>query len=608
MARVYPAAMKLILTIKWSLAAGALLLLGLAAAPWTVSQTAQIETLERQIRARAGLALADHGRSVFAVLPRPHIRIYEPQLRDSNGDFTVTASSLRVDLGFGGLLTGRLDLARAVLADAVFTFDPARLPAAVVAATTRPADGLGDLEITRGRVLLRHSGLDQPELAADDISARLEWSRAGAPLSLTGLARVPAIGEERQPARFAVWAAQPDRLLNAGTSPVTLRFEDEGLQVVLNGALTLADKTRFEGQIAASAASLRTAAGWFGVPMPLPGPYRDARIRADALFEPGELALTNLSLSVDGNALDGAASIRFNGPRPSAAATLASASLDFAPMFEDYPAAVANGQWNREAFPPARLGAADLDLRLSAKRARLGDIQLDDAALSVILKSGRLDLSIAQARAYSGLARVRAVIAENEAGLDIRGSLSTEKLDLAPLLWDSVKRQVLTGAASLSASFETNGASFAELASHLDARGDFSVASGEMFGIDLDLAFRRMERRPLSVGADLRSGRTPFDLMSGKFAMAQGVADIEEGAVRANQAALFFSGRANVADRSVDLHASASRTGPDGKALQFGFALAGPWDEPAVIPDAEGLIRRSNAAAPLLPSAPAPQN
>jgi len=597
--------MKLILTIKWAVAAVCLLLIGLAAAPWTVSQTAQIEALERQIRDRAGLSLADHGRSVFAVLPRPHIRIYEPQLRDSDGDFVVSASSLRVDLGFGGLLTGRLDLARAVLADAVFTLDPARLPAAVVAATTRPADGLGDVEITQGKVFLRRHGVERSELAADAIAARLEWSRAGAPLSLTGHARVPAIGEDHQPARFAVWAAQPDKLFNAGTSPVTLRFEDEDLQVVLNGALTLAARTRFEGQVTAAAASLRTAAGWFGVPMPLPGPYRDARIKADATYETGELGLANLSISVDGNALDGAASIRLGGPRPSAAATLASASIDFAPMFEDYPAAVVNGQWSRDAFPPARLGAADLDLRLSAKRARLGDIQLEDAAVSIILKGGRLDLSIAQARAYAGVARARAVIAENDGRLDIRGSLSAEKLDIAPLLWDTFKRQVVTGSAGVSASFETSGDSFADLAARLDSRGDFSVAAGEIFGLDLDLAFRRMERRPLSVGADLRSGRTPFNLVSGKFNMAQGVAEVEEGALRGSQFALYFSGRANVAERSVDLHASANHAGAEG-GLQFGFTLAGPWDEPALVPDAEGLIRRSNAAAPLLPSTSPP--
>lgn len=601
--------MRLTLTFRWIVVASAVGLFGLAAAPWTVSQSAQISALEQQIRQRAGLSLAHHGRSVFAVLPHPHIRIYDPQLRDADGELTVSASSLRVDLGFGGLLTGTLDLSRAVLSDAVFTVDAARLPTALATASAHPIDGLGDLEITHGKVYLRRAGIERPELAADEIGARLEWSRAGAPLSLTGQARAPAMGEDHAPSRFALWAAQPDRLLGGGASAITLRFEDEGLQVVVNGALTLAQTPRFEGQVAASAASLRTAAGWFGVPMPLPGPYRDARLKADAVLESGQLGLTNLTISVDGNALDGAASIRFDGQRPSAAATLASASVNFTPMFEDYPAAEANGQWAREIFPPARLGAADLDLRLSAKRARLGDLQFEDAALSIILKNGRLDLSLAQARAYSGVARARAVIAEREAGLDIRGSLSADKLDIAPLLWDAAKRQILTGAVGLSASFETSGNCFADLAARLDARGDFSVASGEIYGLDLDLAFRRMERRPLSVGADLRSGRTPFDSLSAKFNVVQGVADVEEGAARGGAVALFYSGRLNVAERSVDLHVNASRADVEGTALQFGFNIAGAWDEPAVTLDAEGLIRRSDAAAPLLPAPhPAPPN
>ncbi|PPQ30336.1 hypothetical protein CCR94_12730, partial [Rhodoblastus sphagnicola] len=559
------------LTIKSVLAAAALALLGLAVAPWTVSQSAQVVALEQQIRDRAGLDLVSYGRSVFAVLPRPHIRIYDPQLRDADGELTVSASSIRVDLGFGGLLMGGLDLARVELTDAALTLDATRLPATIIAASARPKGGLGDVEIVRGKVYLRRACVERPELVADDVTARLDWSRVGAPLSLTGHARLPAIGEDHQPSRFALWSAQPDHLLGAGTSALTLRFEDEGLQIILNGALTLAPRPRFEGQVTASAASLRTAAGWFGVPMPLPGPYRDALIKADATLDSGQLGLTNLTLSVDGNALDGAASIRFDGQRPSASATLASASINFAPMFEDYPSAAANGAWNRDAFPPARLGAADLDLRLSARRARLGDLQLEDAALSVILKSGRLDLSLAQARAYSGVARARAVITDTEQGLDIRGALAAEKLDIAPLLWDTAKRQILNGAAGVTASFETSGNSFADLASHLDARGDFSVAAGEIYGLDLDLAFRRMERRPLSVGADLRSGRTSFDLLSGKFNMAQGVADVEEGAVRGGAITLFYSGRLNFAERSVELHANANRAEAELQPLAVGF-------------------------------------
>jgi AsmA protein len=636
------------LKINWVLGALAVLLLALAVAPWTVSQEAQIVALRRQIRERAGLDLTAHGRSVFAVLPRPHIRIYDPNLRGVDGDLTVSAGSLRVDLGLSGLLTGRLELARAVLTEAVFTIDAERLPQLVAdAATAAPeapgsdigklgvgrfGDGkvgdvqIGDVEISDGKVFLRHIGGALPDLAADDVQARLAWSRADAPLSLIGHARFSAFGEGHEPTRFALWAAQPARLLQpgggpvgtsaqragagpgrAGASAITLRFDDESLQIALNGALTLGPRPRFDGQVVASAASLRTATGWFGVPLPLPGPYRDARLKADATLDAGQLGLTNLTVTIDGNTLDGAIFLRFDGQRPSVSATLAGASVNFGPLLEDYPAATAaNGEWNRDAFPPPHLAAADLDLRLSATRARLGDFQLEDAALSVILKGGRLDVSLAQAKAYAGVARARAVIAENDGGLDIRGSLAADKLDVAPLLWDGAKRQILTGSGGLSSTFETNGASFAELATHLDARGDFSVVSGEIYGLDLGLAFRRMERRPLSVGADLRSGRTDFDLLSGKFNIVQGAADIEEGVVRNSLISMFFSGRAQISDRTADLHASANRAEPDGKALQFGFSMTGPWDDPAVTPDAEGLIRRSDAAAPLLPPAVPP--
>ena len=109
--------------IKWALAVVVVVLVGLAAAPWTVSQDAQIAAIETQIKAGSGLRLVSHGRSVFAVLPRPHIRIYDARLEQGSGALTLSTSSLRVDLGLAGLATGQLSLARAVLADAVFTLD-----------------------------------------------------------------------------------------------------------------------------------------------------------------------------------------------------------------------------------------------------------------------------------------------------------------------------------------------------------------------------------------------------------------------------------------------------------------------------------------------------
>ena len=41
--------------------------------------------------------------------------------------------------------------------------------------------------------------------------------------------------------------------------------------------------------------------------------------------------------------------------------------------------------------------------------------------------------------------------------------------------------------------------------------------------------------------------------------------------------------------------------------LQLGFSISGGWDDATVVPDALGLINRSDAAAPLLPKGALPQ-
>ena len=605
--------------IRWVLAAVVAALVALAAAPWTVSQSAQIDAIERAIRSASNARLVSHGRSVFAMLPRPHIRIYDVSLDFDDGLAAVTASSLRVDLGLAGLFTRRLDLARVTLADAVVTLDPSRsmLGAGVPGMLRTPP---GDIEVTNGRTLLRRGVGEKPELIADFCEARLEFSRASAPVALTGHCVLPLLGDDRAPTRFALWVAKPDNLPRGEESPITLRADGEAVQINMNGAFALAPKPQFRGRIAGVAPSLRQVTQWFGLTLPLPGHYRNFSIKGDATLDQSLFSIAPIAITVDGNSLDGAASIRLDGQRPLIAATLAGSDVNLGPMFENVPAPISGGQWSRDNFTPSHLGAADLDLRLSANHARLGDFQADNVAVSAILKNGRLDLSLAGASAYSGLAHARAIIAESPEGIDVRGSASAEKIDVAALFWDVFRRQSLSGAALANVSFETGGNSFYDLASRLDARGDFTVELGEIYGIDLGLAFRRLERQPLSAGVELRSGRTSFDRLSAKFNIVQGQAEIEDGLARDDHTTVAFSARAQIPDRTVDLHAIATRApaaAPDGKPLQIGFALSGGWDDAALTPDALGLIRRSDAAAPLLPRpaltptptpTPAPQN
>ena len=137
----------------------------------------------------------------------------------------------------------------------------------------------------------------------------------------------------------------------------------------------------------------------------------------------------------------------------------------------------------------------------------------------------------------------------------------------------------------------------------LQGRAEFDVSQGEISGINIEQALRRVEKRPLLSASDVHNGRTSFDTAKATATVAHGVADILDGAVVGPGAHIAFSGKASIAERTISLNARAQQTGVDGGIREGGpelaFGVAGSWDDPAVEPDAQSLIRRSDAAAPL---------
>jgi AsmA protein len=79
------------------------------------------------------------------------------------------------------------------------------------------------------------------------------------------------------------------------------------------------------------------------------------------------------------------------------------------------------------------------------------------------------------------------------------------------------------------------------------------------------------------------------------------VIDLSEALVSGLGVQLALTGKASVSERKLDLRAVARQTGPTGaNGPQLMLDIRGPWDEPQIIFDKESLIRRSDAAAPLL--------
>jgi AsmA protein len=139
------------------------------------------------------------------------------------------------------------------------------------------------------------------------------------------------------------------------------------------------------------------------------------------------------------------------------------------------------------------------------------------------------------------------------------------------------------------------------LTNTLNGTASLNAHAGAFTGINVEQLLRRLERRPLSGNGDFRSGRTPFDQMAMNLKIEQGIVYVDEMHVDGPAVRLALGGQASVPMRDLDLKGVATLvSGATANEFDLPFVVQGRWDDPIMLPDAQSLIRRSGAAAPLL--------
>jgi AsmA protein len=164
----------------------------------------------------------------------------------------------------------------------------------------------------------------------------------------------------------------------------------------------------------------------------------------------------------------------------------------------------------------------------------------------------------------------------------------------------------LSGRGNLNVSLEASGSSPFGLAQSLDGTAVLTGHDGAVGGFNVEQLLRRLERRPLSGAGQFRSGSTPYDTLTVALKFADGIASAEDVRLEGPAARVTLTGTASVPNREYDMKGTASLTqsasagAADGAGFELPFVVQGPWDDPLIFPDPESLIRRSQAAGPLL--------
>jgi AsmA protein len=461
----------------------------------------------------------------------------------------------------------------------------------------RPAPVFSEMRIENGTVVLHDVGHRVTEQLTD-VDFSLAWPSISKSFGATG--------------HFA-WNGRPvDASLTLADFPAALAGKRSGLKVRLSGApmkaafegaIGLKPTLKVEGTLAADAPSLRDVLIWSGQ-KPLPGGgFGRFAIKAQTNVVGGTIALSGVNVELDGNTAEGVLTFATEG-RQTLQGTLAADALDLTPYVSTVKLLTSNQhEWNATQIGLDGLNGLDLDLRLSAAKVTLSNAKLGRTAIGANLRAGKLVVSIGEAQAYGGVIKGSLTLADQVEGVDVKSQLSFNDVDLDSCLDQLFGLRRLEGKGSMTLVAEGRGDSVLGVTQTLNGTATLTGRDGALSGLNVEQLLRRLERRPLSGGGDFRSGRTPYNKIAINLKIVDGTVGVDELKIDGPTVKLALAGSASIPMRELDLKGTAalvtaSRSGSDPFSLPF--VVQGSWEDPLMLPDAEALIRRSGAAAPLL--------
>jgi len=585
-----------------------LALIGLILTSWLINREALRQAVEAQIRSVTGLDLVVKGDIDVSVFPGSYVSFHDVGLK--GGDTTDPA--LRVDvltanLRLLPLLMQRFQIADLMLlrpqitvvrtADGESNWTPF---IQTIARTMKPgADNqvsFSEIRIQDGK-LSYDDAVNHASEKLDDIDLSLAWPSISRSFAATG--EFDWRGERVD---GAISASDFLAALSGDRSGLKARLSSAPLKLAFDGTVANRTSAMMEGTLTIDTASLRNALQWTGQPVPGGNGFGRFALKARANVVGASIALTNVNVELDGNVAEGVMIYANNG-RQTLQATLAADALDFTPYISTFRLLASGARdWNRQLFDLNALSTTDLDMRLSAARVTIGPTRLGRTAFGANLRNGALALSVGEAQVYGGIAKGSFAIARSDAAADVKAQFQFTDVDLQACASELFGVSKLSGRGNLNVSLVATGSSPFGLAQSLDGTASLTGHDGAIAGLNVEQLLKRLERQPLSGAGGLRSGSTPYDTLNVALKFADGIATAEDIRLEGPAARVTLTGTASVPTREYDLKGVAGLTaapgGPPG--FELPFVVQGPRDDPLIFPDPESLIRRSQAAGPLL--------
>ena len=438
--------------------------------------------------------------------------------------------------------------------------------------------------------------------AAKDVDLTVSMATFDSPLMTKG-----SLVWNRERININLFVKSPRRLGSEG-SPVDIAMTGRLLEFVFNGRGVLRNGLSLAGNVDMKTSSLRELASWTGNSLE-PGKGLGPFSIKGALDLDGQtIKLSKARLALDGMNAQGNIKISLGGVRPHVAANLGADRIDAnmyaAPANKGSSSGAVTKGWSDKKFSFAGLKAADADLNLAVSQILYGDVKIGRTNLKATVKNGVLTTNLREMTFYDGQANGKLVLNGSKAKPTLQGTLNSTGLDGYRLLADFAKLERISGVTGVNLSIAATGNSQHEMVSTLQGKGKFQFNDGALRGLNIAGMIRNVQKAILGGWESQPDQKTDFSLLEASFVIKDGIAQNSDLKLLGPLVRITGGGEVDLLRQALDYRTQpklvATLEGQGGSETLTGVEvpviIKGPWSNPKIYPDIEGILQNPEAA------------
>jgi len=251
----------------------------------------------------------------------------------------------------------------------------------------------------------------------------------------------------------------------------------------------------------------------------------------------------------------------------------------------------------------------DLDIKGSLTIAGIlyQDITIGKITNGLTVKNGKATINPLTANLYDGSVSVNASVNEDGGKNSYQATTALNNVALLPLLKDAAEVDLLSGTANFNLTADGQGLTSTKIQQGINAKGDFKVLNGELYGINLPYEIRVFKAKLTgkTIEEDKLVKKTDFASLTGEFTVDEGIANNQKLTMTSPVIRLDGSGTADTIKQTVDYKLGVtplsktdeSTSYADLNGVSIPLSIQGSFSDPSFSLDIEGALKEQLEAA-----------